>query len=71
MYLGKLLEHLGYADRITGRAVSLLPDESDGRRADQQVFNLEAQLVDGKANQGVLVDLVLATGLAQGTTTQP
>ena len=68
MYLGELLEHLGYADRITGRTVSLLTNESDGRRADQQVFNLETQLVDGETHQGVLVNLVLATGLAQGTT---
>ena len=68
VYLGELLEHLGYADRITGRTVRLFPDKSDGRRTDQQIFNLEAQLVDGETHQGVLVNLVLAAGLAQGTT---
>ena len=39
--LCELLERLGYTNRIAGRTVSPLPDESDGRRTDQQIFNLK------------------------------
>ena len=50
---------------IGGGTVGLLADERYGRGAGKQVLHLEAQLVDGEADQGVLVHLVLAACLAQ------
>ena len=42
-------------------------DEGDGRGAGEQVVDLQAQVPGGEAHQGVLVDLVLASRVAQRT----
>ena len=58
----KLAEGLGHRDGVA----PVGGHEGDGRRPGEHLVELEAQLAGREAHQGVLVDLVLATGLAQG-----
>ena len=58
-------QRLGDGHGITGRTVRPFAYEGDSRGAGQQVLQLEAQLVDGQPDEGVLVHLVLTAGLAQ------
>ncbi len=65
--LGELSECPGHGDRVAGRTVLALAHEGHRGRPDKQVLEVEAQLLNGEPHQGVLVDLVLAAGIAQRT----
>ena len=62
---GKVLKRFGYRHGITRGPISPLTHEGDRRRPCKQVLQVKAQVPHGKSHQGVLVDLVVAAGLAE------
>ena len=67
MVLGELAQRLGQRHGVACRAVGALAHEGDRRRAGEQVLEVEVELLGGEAHQRVLVDPVLAAGVAQRT----
>ena len=63
--LGELLERLGQHHGVTAGTVGLGRGERERRRPHQLVFDVEAGIACGESSQGVLVHLVVGTGVAQ------